>query len=84
MDVASTFFNMDVSLVMRCSLDWSVVKWWIELTDILVLLGDLNARVGVLDPGNRLWEAVIGKHGKNERNAAGEGLLQFCSINQLS
>ena len=31
--------------------------------DILVMLGDFNARVGVLDTGNNLWQGVIGKHG---------------------
>ena len=56
----------------------------IDPTDILVLLGDLNARVGVRNPDNGLWEGVIGSHGRSERNTAGEDLLQFCSINQLS
>ena len=31
--------------------------------DILVMLGDFNARVGVLDTGNNLWQGVVGKHG---------------------
>ena len=32
------------------------------------MLGDFNARVGVLDTGNNLWQGVIGKHGLSERN----------------
>ena len=34
--------------------------------DILVMLGDFNARVGVLDTGNNLWQGVIGKHGLSD------------------
>ena len=44
----------------------------IDLTDILVLLGDFNARVEVLNPDNGLWGGIIGKHGGSERNTAGE------------
>ena len=56
----------------------------VEQTDILVLLRYLNASFGMLDTENRFWEGVIGMHGRSERNAAGEELLQFCSINQLT
>ena len=52
--------------------------------DILVMLGDFNARVGVLDTGNNLWQGVIGKHGLSERNLVGEECLEFCALNQLS
>ena len=40
----------------------------IPRNDILVMLGDFNARVGMLDTGNNLWQGVIGKHGLSERN----------------
>ena len=49
----------------------------LEPTNILVLFGDLNARVAVLDPNNGWWEGVIG-------NMAREDLSQFCSISQLT
>ena len=52
--------------------------------DILVMLGDFNARVGVLDTGNNLWQGVIGKHGLSERNFVGEEFLEFCALNQFS
>ena len=56
----------------------------IPQSDILVVLGDFNARVGVLKPGEDSWHGVIGRHGLDERNLAGEEFLQFCSVNQLT
>ena len=50
--------------------------------DILVMLGDFNARLGVLDTaGKDLWQGVIGKHGLSEHNFVGEDFLEFCAIN---
>ena len=46
--------------------------------DVLVLLGDFNARVGVLKLGEVEWQGVVGKHGLGERNEAGEEFMQFC------
>ena len=51
--------------------------------DTLLLLGDFNARVGVFDPRDDLWNGVIGSHDIAERNLAGEEFLQFCASNQL-
>ena len=51
--------------------------------DILLLLGDFNARVGVQDSDDSLWSNVIGGHGLEERNLAGEEFLQVCELNQL-
>ena len=51
--------------------------------DILVMLGDFNARVGVLDTGYDLWQGVIGKHGLTECNFVGEEFLEFCALNQI-
>ena len=53
-------------------------------SDILVLLGDFNARVGIRDPDNDMWSDVIGKHGFDDRNEAGDNLLDFCATNELS
>ena len=36
--------------------------------DVLLVLGDLNARVGVLKPGDVTWRGMIGKYGVDERN----------------
>ena len=53
-------------------------------SDILVVLGDFNARVGVLDQDSNLWRGILGRHGMTERNLAGHELLEFCAINNLS
>ena len=52
--------------------------------DILVTLGDFNARVGVLDQGSDVWCGVLGRHGMSERNLPGEEFLEFCAANSLS
>ena len=53
-------------------------------SDLLIVLGDFNARVGALDDTSDLWRGVLGRHGLPERNQAGEELLEFCAINELS
>ena len=52
--------------------------------DVLLVLGDLNARVGVLKPGDVTWRGMIGEYGVDERNEAGEDFLQFCTVNHLT
>ena len=52
--------------------------------DFLMLLGDFNARVGVLGPAEKCWRGVVGRHGLDERNESREELLQFCAMNQLT
>ena len=56
----------------------------ISHNDVLVMLGDFNSRVGVLDTGNDLWQGVIDKHGLGEPNFVGEDFLEFCALNQFS
>ena len=56
----------------------------IPQNDILLMLGDFNVRVGVLELGSNAWRGVLGRHGKNERNSAGVELLEFCAVNELS
>ena len=53
-------------------------------SDVLVMLGDFNARVGVLKSDKEEWQGVVGKHGVDERNEAGEEFLQFCALIQLT
>ena len=69
----------------------SIIKFYDDLqdtidriphNDILVMLGDFNARVGVLDTGNNLWHGVIGKHGLSDRNFVVEEFFEFCALNQ--
>lgn len=52
-------------------------------TDVLMLLGDFNARVGSGEPED-LWWDVRGKFGLRECNDAGRELLQFCMINHCT
>jgi len=49
----------------------------VPCNEMLVLLGEFNARVGVLGPDEEVWRGVIGGHGLAERNEAGEEPLQF-------
>lgn len=56
----------------------------IPQNDVLVMLGDFNARVGVLEQGSDAWQRVLGRHGMHERNLAGVELLEFCAVNELS
>ena len=49
-------------------------------SDLLVILGDFNARVG---SDHSTWNLVIGPHGTGECNENGEQLLDFCASNQL-
>ena len=53
-------------------------------SDILIMLGDFNAHVGKRDKTSSLWRGTLGTHGFGERNEAGEDLLEFCSLNQLT
>ena len=48
--------------------------------DMLLVLGDFNARVG---SDFQSWRSVIGPHGMGDCNDNGERLLDFCSNNQL-
>ena len=49
--------------------------------DSVIILGDLNARVGL---DWKSWPNVIGKHGVGKMNSNGLILLEFCTRFQLS
>jgi len=50
-------------------------------SDFLVIVGDFNARVGVIDPQDNLWRGVVGRYGIKERNLAGEDFFyNFVSV----
>jgi hypothetical protein len=48
--------------------------------DILIVMGDLNARVGSDNTG---YELFMGKHGVGTRNDNGERFVDLCATNQL-
>ena len=53
----------------------------IPSTDKLVLLGDLNARVGT---DHEVWEGILGRHGMGKMNRNGLRLLSFSAENGLA
>ena len=56
----------------------------VPVDDILLALGYFNARVGKRERANDLWRTVRGKHGLGSCNEAGEQLLEFCAVNNLT
>ena len=48
--------------------------------DILLITGDLNAKVGKGTPEER---EVLGHHGRGDRNENSESLCEFCEMNGL-
>ena len=49
-------------------------------SDMLVIMGDFNARVG---SDCSSWSSFTGPHGIGEHNENDEGLLDICTSNQL-
>ncbi|XP_018649407.1 putative bucentaur [Schistosoma mansoni] len=47
--------------------------------NLTILMGDLNAKVGVNNTG---YEDIIGRHGLGERNKNGERLANLCAFNK--
>ena len=56
----------------------------VPASDVLLLLGDFNARVGSSNDAGDEWRAVLGRYGHGARNDAGERLLMWCATNGLS
>ena len=48
--------------------------------DQLVVMGDLNARVG---RDGEAWGGVIGRHGEETKTRSGQRLLSVCAANEL-
>ena len=60
----------------------TVVK--IPASDVLIVLGDFNARVGSSVAEDDLWTGVCGKHGVGACNEAGMKFLEFYAVNQFT
>ena len=54
--------------------------------DVLLIVGDFNARVGGSERGRDVpaWDGVRGFHGVVKSNEAGVELLSFCALNELA
>ena len=52
----------------------------VPVRDMVIIMGDLNARVG---SDNAKWKSVMGCHSPDQRNENGERLLDFCACNDL-
>lgn len=52
----------------------------VSRTDKLIILGDLNTRVG---RDHTSWEGVLGKHGIGKRNRSGLLLLETCAAHDF-
>ncbi|CAH8665796.1 unnamed protein product [Schistosoma curassoni] len=48
--------------------------------DLTILMGDLNAKVGIDNTG---YEDIMGRHGLGERNENGERFANLCAFNKL-
>ena len=55
-------------------------------SDIFILLGYFNARVGKRDVTSNLWQGSLEilMHGLDGSNDASEEFLEFCALNQLA
>ena len=61
------------------------LQWEVEATptcrhDVLIVMGNLNAKIG---DDNRGWEKVVGRHRLGRTNENGERLATFCGNNDL-
>ena len=54
--------------------------WRVPRGDMLLILGDFNARVG---NDSSTWHGTIGRFGPEEQNENGVRLLDFCALNGL-
>ena len=56
----------------------------IPTSDVLLLPGDFNARVGCSVADGDVWRGVRGRHGVGCCNEAGEKFLEFYAVNQFT
>ena len=61
--------------------DLQTITQNVPTNDKLIILGDLNARVGM---DHEIWPGVLGKHGMGRMNHNGLRLLSFCAENSLT
>ncbi|VDP65680.1 unnamed protein product [Schistosoma mattheei] len=68
-DIKDQFYEQLESIIEKCS-----------RKDLTILMGDLNAKVGIDNTG---YEDIMRRHGLGERNENGERFANMCAINIL-
>ncbi|VDP54255.1 unnamed protein product [Schistosoma margrebowiei] len=68
-DIKDQFFERLQSVIEKC-----------PRKDLTILMGDLNAKVGIDNTG---YEDIMGRHGLGERNENGERFANLCAFNKL-
>ncbi|VDP45628.1 unnamed protein product, partial [Schistosoma curassoni] len=68
-DIKDQFYERLQSIMAKCS-----------RKDLTILIGYLNAKVGIDNIG---YEVIIGRHGLRERNENGERFANLCAFNKL-
>ncbi|VDP49556.1 unnamed protein product [Schistosoma margrebowiei] len=68
-DAKDQFYNRLQSIIEKC-----------PTKDLTILMGDLNAKVGM---DNTEYEDIMGRHGLGERNENGERFANLCAFNKL-
>ncbi|VDP25714.1 unnamed protein product [Schistosoma margrebowiei] len=68
-DIKKQFFERQQSIIEKC-----------PTKDLTILIGDLNAKVGMDNTG---YEDIMRRHGLGERNENGERVANICAFNKL-
>ncbi|VDP25294.1 unnamed protein product [Schistosoma mattheei] len=68
-DAKDQFYDKLQSIVEKC-----------PTKDLTILMGDLNAKVGIDNTG---YEDIMGRHGQGETNENGERFANLCAFNKL-
>ncbi|VDO86857.1 unnamed protein product [Schistosoma mattheei] len=69
-DIKDQFYERLQSIIDKC-----------PRKDLTILMGDLNAKVGIDNTG---YEDIMGRHGLGERNENGERFANLCAFNKLA
>ncbi|VDO50443.1 unnamed protein product [Schistosoma margrebowiei] len=68
-DIKDQFYERLQSIIEKC-----------PRKDLTILMGDLNAKVGIDNTG---YEDIMGRHGLGQRNENGERFANLCAFNKL-
>ncbi|VDO65390.1 unnamed protein product [Schistosoma margrebowiei] len=68
-DIKDQFYERLQSVIEKC-----------PSKDLTIMMGDLNAKVGIDNSG---YEDIMGRHGLGERNENGERFANLCAFNKL-